>query len=130
MSAADAHGTLQMVRHEMRHYRGPLPDPETLEHYKRIDPRFPDAILKSFSSQTEHRHKMESIYLHGSEKRANRGQWLGTGLLGCGIAGGVIVTLAGHEVTGGIMAGASLAIGAISYVFGDFRPGKSAKQDE
>lgn len=122
MSARNAQGEITMVREEIvRQFSGPLPDPEMLSAYKEIDPRFPDEILAAFREQRTHRQEMERKLLDGSENRANRGQLLGTGLLGAGVLGGIWVTLAGQPVTGGIMAGASLAIGAISYVFGDFR---------
>jgi len=120
MPATHAHGRITMYREERR-YQGPLPDPATLEEYKRVDPRFPDAILNAFQEQSSHRHEMERKLLEGSERRANRGQWLGTGLLVAALAGGVWVTLAGHPVVGGATVAASLAVGVVSYVFGDYR---------
>ncbi|GAA4068798.1 hypothetical protein GCM10023065_22240 [Microbacterium laevaniformans] len=117
----DSQKGLHVVHREMRSYRGPLPSPETLERYKEVDSRFPDEILAAFREQRTHRQEMERTLLAGSERRANRGQWLGTGLLGVGLAGGIWVTLAGQSVTGGLMVTAALALGALSYVFGDSR---------
>lgn len=121
LPASRAHGQITMYREE-RAYRGPLPDPSMLEAYKRVDPRFPDAILEAFREQSAHRQEMERRLLAGSERRANRGQWLGTGLLLVGLGGGVWVTLVGQSVAGPAIVGASLAVGALSYVFGDYRP--------
>ncbi len=120
LAASSAQG-IRMVSHEVRAYSGPLPDPQTLADYKEVDPRFPDAILSAFQQQSSHRQEMERRYMTGSERRANLGQWLGTGLLLSGVVSGVILTLNDHDVTGGITLGASLAVGALSYVFGDYR---------
>lgn len=103
-------------------YEGALPHPRHFGEFESILPGSADRILAMAERQSAHRQEMEAKLLTGSEHRAGIGQYMGTALLLCGLAGGVWVTLAGQPVPGGILFGASLAVGALSYVFGDYRP--------
>lgn len=101
-----------------RMHRGPLPDPETLAGYGQIDPSFPERIVKSFERQSEHRQEMERKLLDGSERRAGRGQLIGSGLVLTGLAGGVIAILVGEAAVGAAIIVPSLAGGVLTYLFG------------
>jgi uncharacterized membrane protein len=46
---------LALFHQEVRAYRGPIPDPETLAQYKHVDPSFPERIMRMAESQHEHR---------------------------------------------------------------------------
>lgn len=114
-----------MTMHYAEHFEGPLPHPAAMERYAKIYPDAPKIIFRTFEKQVNHRHEMEATLMHGSERRARVGQFLGTGLLLCAL--GVAALLAwpgGQPILGGAIAGGVLAAGALSYVFGD-RPPRS-----
>ena len=99
-------------------HRGPLPDPETLSGYGQIDPSFPERIVRSFERQSEHRQEMERKLLNGSERRAGRGQVIGSTLVGMGIVGGIVAILMGEAIAGASIIVPSLAGGVLTYLFG------------
>jgi len=111
-------GVIEYSETHARLHRGPLPDPETLAGYGAIDPSFPERIVRSFERQSEHRQDMERLLLDGSERRASRGQIIGSALVGLGLTGGIIAILMGEAGVGAAIIVPSLAGGVLTYLFG------------
>ncbi len=47
------------IEEKHSYHSGPLPSPDTLSGYKKIDKTFPERIVKSFENETKHRQNME-----------------------------------------------------------------------
>ena len=89
-------------------WQGPLPNPEALEHYGRIDESFPARVIAMAERQALHRQENETR----RAKAASRDSLLGivAGLL-IALAGlGVCAYLAmhGHDEVAGIIGGSTL----------------------
>ncbi len=66
---------LMIIREEM--YSGPIPSPEALEHYEKIQPGAADRILKMAEKQQEHRMALETKAIGGQVDQSKRGQIFG-----------------------------------------------------
>lgn len=108
----------------MESFSGPIPPPAILERYAATYGDAPRIIFETFEKQTLHRHEMEQILIRGSEKRAGRGQFLGTSILLVALLGGMGLAFTGREAIGIAVVGLALTTGILSYVFGDFIPGR------
>jgi uncharacterized membrane protein len=53
-------------------YSGPIPPPDMLEGYKRLDPGFPETIVSEFVNQGSHRRKMELAKLDHAQEIEKR----------------------------------------------------------
>ena len=124
LNADEASGQFVMAYRE--EFQGPLPPPSVIERYAAIHPEAPKIIFRAFESQVKHRLEMEATLLHGSERRARLGQVLGTVLIACGLAGGIIAVVVGQAASGAVIIVAALASGILSYVFGDRPRGKDS----
>jgi uncharacterized membrane protein len=83
---------------------GPLPPPEQLAQYEQIIPGAANRILTLAERQTNHRMEIISAQI----RQSARGQWLAFILALCFLAGSIWVTLAGSQVVGGILGGATI----------------------
>lgn len=75
-------------------------------------------IIDAFEAQGAHRRELESTIVHGSERRANRGQILGFVIALIFLAASVWVILAGYPVPGLILGGADLVALVTVFVIG------------
>jgi hypothetical protein len=113
----------------MEHYSGPFPHPEHLERYAKLYPRAPEIIFKTFEEQSEHRRNVETIFVEGTEHRANRGQWLAFCIVVLVILAGVVAILKGQAIAGGSVIGVAFSGGVVLYVAGAHpRPKPAARQ--
>lgn len=64
------------VQHHEVMYSGPLPPPSVLEAYGRIDPSYPERIMKQFEENAVHVREMQSKMQDADIKRDKRGQYL------------------------------------------------------
>lgn len=100
-------------------YSSPHPHPDHLERYAALYPKSPEIVFEQFRDQGDHRRAMERDYMHGSERRANVGQWLAFTLVAAAIAAGVIVSVAtGNAVAGATIITASLGGGILLAISG------------
>jgi uncharacterized membrane protein len=111
-------GVVRIQETHSKMHRGPLPAPETLAEYGDIDASFPERIVSAFEKQSEHRQDMERRIVAGSERRAGRGQVIGSVLVGMGLAGGILAIILGEAVAGASIIVPSLAGGVLTYLFG------------
>ncbi len=109
----------------MKHHQGPLPTPEDIALYNQHIPNGADRIMAMAEKQADHRREMESSIVTTQNSQSSRGQLFGL-LIGIfGIVTGAIVTLMGHDVVGGGIAGATV----ISLVYA-FITGQRAQRQE
>lgn len=102
----------------MERYSSQFPHPEHLERYAALYPDAPQLVFQNFDKQSEHRRQMESIFVKGNEKRANRGQWLAFSLVVVAFAVGLVSVIVGQAATGGVIVTAAFAGGVILYIAG------------
>ena len=108
----------ELISAEARFFQGPIPDPQTLQEYQKVDPNFPERILALGEAQSAHRQQQETYHLKGS----TIARFVGLGLAflsvlvicavgtyaielghakeGCGVIAAVVVSLAGTFIWG------------------------------
>jgi uncharacterized membrane protein len=110
-------------------WSGPLPHPDMLKKYDDFMPGAAEAIVKNYlandefmrsetSTQSTHRRGIESIFIHGNERRYNIGQFLAASITAGAIIGGIYLVLAGHDTAGAAIATAALGGSVLVYVAG------------
>ncbi len=57
-------------------YQGPIPLPSIMEGYKKIDPSFPERIMKEFETNSAHIRKAEERAQLAEIEKDKRGQWM------------------------------------------------------
>ena len=108
-----------------KHHQGPLPTPEDIALYNQHIPNGADRIMVMAEKQADCRREMERSIVTSQNSQSARGQLFGL-LIGIfGIVAGAIVTLMGHDVVGGGIAGATV----VSLVYA-FITGQRAQRQE
>lgn len=72
---AEVKEALMVIRSEM--YSGPIPPPDALAQYEKIQPGAADRILKMAEKQQEHRMALETKAIGGQVDQSKRGQIFG-----------------------------------------------------
>lgn len=108
-----------------KRYSGPVPDPESMAEYKKIDPEFPNRLLSMAEKQSTHRQGMETDIVIRDYKLKRRGQdyALGSLIILGGLAGYLIYSGATNEA-------AWVATAAIVSIVGIFVTGRHKKTDD
>jgi len=144
-SNQSADSGIMAMRHEVR--VGPLPDPETLQHYEQVHPGIAERIIQRFEKEAEHRQTMENkivdaqIEHQRSEMAAFRwGQFFAFAIAVVGlVASGIGVyhaQSAGQALAAASIGGVSLATLVGVFIYGrktsppeeDEAPNKDAKK--
>lgn len=123
MSVNDVREIVQETVHqEFRQWSGPLPHPEDLRQYDDVVPGCAAQIIQAFTEQGSHRRDLEKAVVHGSERRANRGQILVFILLIVVVLGGLAIAEFQNAIAGASIVGAALAGGIALYIIGGRSP--------
>lgn len=96
-----------------RYYQGPLPPPEAIEQYSRIDPTFPNRLLSLVESQSAHRIASEGAVIKNQIERSRQGMWCGFALGVLGLASATAIAYFGHPGAAGTIGGVTL-VGLVS----------------
>jgi len=88
-----------------RSHSGPLPPPEDLALYNQAIPNGADRIMKMAEKQLDHRVQIETVVIRSQQLQSGRGQIFGFLIGIIGILAGSYVTIQGHGVVGGAIAG-------------------------
>jgi len=91
-----------------QHFSGPLPPPEILVQYNQAVPDAANRIIKLAESQSDHRQSLETQAIASDIKNARLGLHYGLIIGLAAIAGGVVCTLLGYELGGGIIGGTGI----------------------
>lgn len=102
---------------------GPIPSPDVLEHYQKIDPSLPGRIMAMAETQSLHRHTKEIQELDQEENNSSRnhrevmtGHTSGFLLAALFLGAGVYLVVSGVHITGYMVA----AIGPIAALVSKF----------
>ena len=112
-----------------KHHSGPLPAPEDIELYNKHIPDGGDRIMQMAESQAAHRMNMESRILSTQEGHNKRGQVFALSIGIFGILTGAIVTILGHDVVGGGIAGTTVVSLVYAFVSGKKGNNPHAKEN-
>lgn len=107
----------------MSRWSGPLPPPDELEGYDRVQSGLADRIVRMAEQQSEHRRSLERIVVEGGARRSDRGLTLGFALAMAFLVASVALILAGHAVAGTILGTVDLVtlVGIFVYSSQDVR---------
>lgn len=97
---------------------GPLPPPQWMEAYARIDPTFPERVFAMAEKNADHRRNLEQFVTRRNSRRADWGVVCGFVIAVSGLTAAVVTTLQGHDAVGGVIGGATLTELASTFVFG------------
>ncbi|HNM42790.1 DUF2335 domain-containing protein [Plasticicumulans sp.] len=117
INSAAAH----MVQVAAQAFSGPLPPPDLLEHYQRIQPDLVERLMRLTESEAAHRHALETQALAASERIEARGQRYGLliGLAALAVAG--MALSLGHEKAAMTIGGTTVVGLATVFVVGRWK---------
>jgi len=109
-------------------HSGPIPHPDILERYDKLDPGAAKLIIENGVKESEHRRKLESEAMRYTAKDAARRDWMGfiIGIIIISVGGLLIYT--GHTITGTVLSGVS-AIGLVGLFVGNRSDENNNKSD-
>lgn len=87
----------EIVVHQEHQFSGSLPHPDVLVGYEKIDPTFPERIMKMAEANNDASIQHEKSLIEGSLKNERRGQWLAFFLGVLGLIVGVVLSLLGFS---------------------------------
>lgn len=87
----------EIVVHQEHQFSGPLPHPDVLVGYEKIDPTFPERIMKMAEANNDASIQHEKSLIERSLKNERRGQWLAFFLGVLGLIVGVVLSLLGFS---------------------------------
>lgn len=104
---------------------GPVPSPAHMKEYAEIDPNFPERFFAMAEKQQAHDHAVEKESMAANIKIVSeyqtlerRGQTFGFILAAAGLVAGVITSVLGSPLAGGIIGTGGLAVLAGVFVYG------------
>ena len=123
---------MQVVRQQLSHYSGPLPQAEQMEHYERICPGYARELLEMAKKAQDHAQDMDkkTIEIHQNfmarhQTYFGRGQIIGGILAFSAIAAGTIFAIYGAPVTGASLIGGVMAVLAGAFAWGKWHENTS-----
>ena len=112
---------------------GPVPSPAHMKEYAEIDPGFPERFFAMAEKQQAHDHAVEKESMAANIKIVSeyqtlerRGQTFGFILAAAGLVAGVITSVLGSPLAGGIIGTGGLAVLAGVFVYGARKSGAEA----
>lgn len=99
-------------------YQGPIPSPAQFRAFEEVLPGSADRILAMAENQSSHRMRLEAFAIPQQHIQSNRGQIFGFILGLVGITASAAVGIWGHWIVGVAIAGGSLGVLTVSFVFG------------
>lgn len=97
---------------------GPIPSPQDLAHYESVIPGLADRLISRFEKQSDHRMSMEREVTRADAKRANCGLAAGFSVAVVTLVSSTICILHGHDWSGTILGGGTLASLVGTFVYG------------
>lgn len=82
--------TVQILEAKLNLHRGPLPSPEALEAYERIQPGTAERMMRRWEVQSDHRMDQEARQIDANIKARTRGQYTGMVVALTVIVGGFV----------------------------------------
>lgn len=107
---------LEMTMLEM--HSGPIPHPDILEKYYRLDPGAAKLIIENGVKESEHRRNLENEAVRYTARDTARRDWMGFIIGIIIISVGALLIYTGHTITGTVLSGVS-AIGLVGLFVGD-----------
>lgn len=98
-----------------KHFRGPLPPPDMLAEYEKIQPGFADRIVSMAEKQQNHRISIERSVVDTNNENSRIGLYIGGAIGIIGVTGSLIIVALGHPVSG--LAALFLALASLAGVY-------------
>jgi len=89
-------------------YSGPIPPPAMMNDYKKIDPNFPDRLIKMSEDNLKHIHKIQKVEVYTESVATILGIVCAALISIYAIYKGGEIIMAGNSVAGTILAGVGL----------------------
>lgn len=107
---------------------GPLPPPDVLIQYNEAAPNAADRILAMAEKQAEHRQRLEAYAIPAQQMQSAKGQIFGLTIGLSGIAGATLCGIFGSAWAAIAIAGGSLGVLTVSFVFGKQAQAKQLRE--
>lgn len=82
-------------------WSGPIPDPQTMALYNKIDPALVQFVMERAKNEQEHRHTQDAKIVTASIEAGTRGQYLGFGTTMSVVGAAVLIAVWGNPAIGG-----------------------------
>lgn len=102
----------QLAIAKLEMYSGPIPHPDILSQYEKIDPGAAKLIIDNGVEESRHRRELESQSLEYTRRDRRRRDWMGFVIALVIIGIGAFLIEMGHVVSGSLLSGAS-ALGIV-----------------
>ncbi len=106
-----------LVQVASRAFSGPLPPPEMLEHYQRVQPDLVERLMRLTEAEAAHRHEIETQALVEAARVEARGQHYGLAALAVALA----ALAMGHEKAAMTIGGTTVIGLAAVFVVGRWK---------
>ena len=99
-------------------WRGPIPDPDTLERYESLIPGSGERFFKIFENQVRHRQQLENAEFDRESKRMDWGLVAAFSVVTMIIGAGAFLIVAGHDWAGACLIGVNIVGLAAVFISG------------
>lgn len=106
---------IKIVKAVSRQFSGPIPPPHVLGDYDKVQPGFAERIIVMAEKEQAHRHGMEHQALSSGISIQKRGQIFALLVSLVILGGSMFLIYSGKEISGSLLAGASLT--GLAYIF-------------
>lgn len=117
-----------LIQMKMERFSGPIPHPDILEKYNKIEPDSANRIITMAEKQQNHRHGIEERALNCAYDIDRRGQNYALTVSLTIIVGSILLISIGKEVAGTILAGGTLT--GLAYIFISGRKREDSEEDK
>jgi uncharacterized membrane protein len=125
MAQSNGHGAIEVRQIEQTSFSGPVPPPELLQGYERIEKGLASRIVAMAEENGRHIRFMEKASILGTIFETLVGQLFGFGIALAFLYGGVHLSMNGHPVYG-LLTSTSVLLGLV----GVFIHGRSKKSEQ
>lgn len=123
------HEEKHAVMQTLEMYSGPIPHPEILAQYDKIDPGAAKLIIENGVKESEHRRSLERNSLTYTRNDRRRHDWMGFAIGVLGIAAGAWLIHEGHTVVGTALSGGTIVV-LVGMFLGDSSNGSKDEAKE
>jgi uncharacterized membrane protein len=108
-------GVINVVKAVSQQFSGPIPHPHILGDYEKVQAGFAERIITMAEKEQSHRHGIEHQALSSDISIQKRGQFFALIVSLVILGGSMFLIYSGREISGSLLAGASLT--GLAYIF-------------
>lgn len=116
----------KIILQQIQSFSGPIPPPEHLEGYERVQPGLAERIVSMAEKEQASQLECDKIYVEGPVKATQRGQWMGFAIAIFFAIASTVLGILGETAVAITLGGGTLV--SLVTIFVTNRPMRSAKK--